>query len=147
MDKITCKCDYLGAVYCSIASHVFELLEYLWGLFLNLGQEELNHVAFLNWWSLIPCCRIGSELQKWLHVDLLLGNWFRVALLEQGGWTRWPPDVLSSQKNSMKNQFPVYNIFNYIVRCVIQDRYTTNILLWNRDNYIIILRKINHFYL
>ena len=34
-------------------------------------------------------------------LSMVLGNWLQVALLEQGVWTRWPPEVPSNLNHSV----------------------------------------------
>ncbi|KAK4831192.1 hypothetical protein QYF61_015924 [Mycteria americana] len=39
-------------------------------------------------------------------LDVVLGNWLQVALLEQGGWTRWPPEAPSNVNYSVNIRKP-----------------------------------------
>jgi len=55
---------------------------------LKFGARRPELFCSLSLCSLIPRFRIGTELQKWTCLDILLGSWLKVALLEQGGWTR-----------------------------------------------------------
>ena len=38
------------------------------------------------------------------HLDMVLGNCLWVTLLEQGGWTRWPPELPSHLDHSVEEE-------------------------------------------
>lgn len=55
---------------------------------LKYGARRTELRSFLSLCSLISCFRMGTELQKWPCLGILLGNWLKVTLLEQNGWIK-----------------------------------------------------------
>lgn len=69
------------------------------------GREELwafpfskEKVLLTVRWHRLPRTVVDSPSLETFksHLDMVLGNLLQVALLKQGGWTRWPPEVPSS---------------------------------------------------
>lgn len=59
----------------------------LWTLNIHWAMQNPNPKAQSRWYQL------GAMGHGSIPLDIILGNWLQLALLEQEGWTWWPADI------------------------------------------------------